>query len=205
MSIGLITKRFLSKAIDFKNEGTKNKWVTDLIDYINSIADNVNALNLTIPTPTTPATTVTDETTYGISKIAGILTSYAREDHTHGSPPPPATAIFTKYFPSASQTITSSGALTLAHGLGVIPTLIQVFLKCTTAEGGYSTGDTLPVSFTDSTGAPTGSGVSVVADSTNLNIKYGSAVSVWSIINKSTGASFSITNANWNAIFRAWA
>lgn len=34
----------------------------------------------------TPATTVTDETTYGIAKAVGVDTTYAREDHTHGSP-----------------------------------------------------------------------------------------------------------------------
>jgi hypothetical protein len=34
----------------------------------------------------TPATTVTDETTFGVAKAAGSSTNYAREDHTHGSP-----------------------------------------------------------------------------------------------------------------------
>lgn len=32
-----------------------------------------------------PATSVTDETTYGISSAIGVGTNYAREDHTHGS------------------------------------------------------------------------------------------------------------------------
>jgi hypothetical protein len=33
-----------------------------------------------------PATTVTDETTFGISPAVGTDTEYARQDHTHGSP-----------------------------------------------------------------------------------------------------------------------
>jgi hypothetical protein len=33
----------------------------------------------------TPATTVTDETTYGIAPAVGTGTNYARQDHTHGS------------------------------------------------------------------------------------------------------------------------
>ena len=33
-----------------------------------------------------PATTVTSETSYGIASAVGTATSYAREDHTHGSP-----------------------------------------------------------------------------------------------------------------------
>ena len=38
----------------------------------------------------TPATTVTDETNYGVSPAVGTSTNYAREDHTHGTPATPA-------------------------------------------------------------------------------------------------------------------
>ena len=37
-----------------------------------------------------PATTVESETTWGISPAVGSDTEYARQDHTHGSPPEPA-------------------------------------------------------------------------------------------------------------------
>ncbi len=37
----------------------------------------------------TPATTVTDETTFGITPAVGTDTEYARQDHTHGSPDAP--------------------------------------------------------------------------------------------------------------------
>lgn len=37
----------------------------------------------------TPATTVTDETTWGIAPAVGSDTEYARQDHTHGSPADP--------------------------------------------------------------------------------------------------------------------
>lgn len=40
----------------------------------------------------TPATTITNETTWGITPAVGTLTSYAREDHTHGTPTSPVTA-----------------------------------------------------------------------------------------------------------------
>lgn len=33
----------------------------------------------------TPATTVTDETTYGVASAVGVATDYARSDHTHGT------------------------------------------------------------------------------------------------------------------------
>ena len=40
----------------------------------------------------TPATSVTSETTYGISPAVGAGTNYARQDHTHGSPTAPTAA-----------------------------------------------------------------------------------------------------------------
>ena len=40
----------------------------------------------------TPATSVTSETTYGISPAVGVATNYARQDHTHGSPTAPTAA-----------------------------------------------------------------------------------------------------------------
>jgi len=38
---------------------------------------------------TTPAVSVTNETTFGIAPVIGILLSFAREDHTHGTPTDP--------------------------------------------------------------------------------------------------------------------
>lgn len=37
----------------------------------------------------TPASTVTDETTWGVTPAVGVGTAYARDDHTHGSPAEP--------------------------------------------------------------------------------------------------------------------
>ena len=40
--------------------------------------------------PPTPATTVVTETSYGQTQVVGIATTYAREDHSHGTPAVPA-------------------------------------------------------------------------------------------------------------------
>lgn len=108
----------------------------------------------------------------------------------------------TKSFASSNQTITAAGALTLAHSLGEMPKLIQVHLKCLTAEHGYSIGDEVPWHTGD---ANAGRGCSVVPDATNLNVRFGSNANTFNVINKTTGASAAITNANWAAIFKAWA
>ena len=112
---------------------------------------------------------------------------------------------FSAYFESAVQTITPAGALTLAHGLGRKPIVFQVILKNVTAELGYSIGDEIPVALMD-IGGSTSRGVSIVPDTTNLNIRYGSSVGVWCVPNKTTGSgTTAIVDSRWNAIFRAWA
>lgn len=117
-----------------------------------------------------------------------------------------STTPFTKSFFSAQQTITAAGALTLAHGMATIPRLLQVTLVCQTGEGGYTAGDILlvPTSYTD-TSAGNQYGASVVPDATNLNIRYGSYANTWFIPRKDNGNEFGITNANWKAVFSAWA
>src|SRR5690606_31200663 len=52
---------------------------------------------------------------------------------------------FTKSFTSPEQTITSAGALTIAHGLGVQPTLVAAKLVCTSADNGYAEDDEIVI------------------------------------------------------------
>lgn len=113
-----------------------------------------------------------------------------------------ATPAFTKSYTSAGQTITSGGTLTLAHGLAAVPTLLQIRLKCTTGEHGYSINDEVIVAVGEQ---PSNRGVSVVPDATNVVIRYGSNANAFNVNDKSSGASAAITNANWQMIVRAWA
>jgi hypothetical protein len=103
-------------------------------------------------------------------------------------------------FTSTDQTITSAGALTIAHGLGAVPDLVQTFLVNQTAQHGYAVGDIVVV------GEYIGSaerGTSLVVDATNLEIRYSSSAAVFNVLNKTTGTSAAITPANWLARFRA--
>jgi len=108
----------------------------------------------------------------------------------------PATPTYT----SPDQTITAAGALTLAHSLGSKPAHVHVILNCTTAELGYSIGDDYILGY-GSQG--NNQGVSIVPDATNLVIRYSSAAATFSVVNKTTGVSASITNVNWKALFLA--
>lgn len=111
-------------------------------------------------------------------------------------------------YTSAPQTITPAGSLTLAHGLGQVPTFWTAILVNVTPELGYAAGELANPALTQSTSS-NNQGVNMNPDSTNLNIRFGaglgSGTPVFSVLNKTTGASSNITNANWNVIFRAWA
>ncbi|TIR91896.1 MAG: hypothetical protein E5X08_16805 [Mesorhizobium sp.] len=107
-----------------------------------------------------------------------------------------------KFYESPQQTITVGGTLTLAHGLGAKPKEYDVFLVCQTAEFGYSIGQEIK----ESMGLTTSNlGVTIVPDAANMNVKFGSSSPpVFSALNFSTGASVSLTNANWKMVVRAW-
>lgn len=136
----------------------------------------------------------------------GAGTVNATEYYKNGAALP--APIFTESFTSTDQTITSAGALTIAHGLSAAPKMIVCKLKCTTGELGFTADDELFINpnMQDGTGGSTnGNGVSVVADATNLNIRYGNQSSAFNVIRKDTGALTSASNANWKFIISAYA
>lgn len=120
-----------------------------------------------------------------------------------GNNPAWETVPFVNSYISSAQTITAAGALTLAHGLGAIPTLVTSFLECQTSEGNYSQGDLVYVPGGSTSGSS--QGVSIIPDATNLNVRFGLSANTFSLLNKTTGGVFDITNANWKIIFSAWA
>lgn len=111
--------------------------------------------------------------------------------------------VFSKGYTSAQQTITSAGALTLAHGLGSKPKAVEIFLVCQTAEGGYSIGDEVFATWHMDTS--NGRGIAIVSDATNLNCRFGSSGGVFVAIHKTTGVIFNLTSANWRLVVRAFA
>lgn len=109
-------------------------------------------------------------------------------------------------FLSSGQTVTSAGGLTVAHGLGAQPTLIWAYIECTTAEFGYSVGDKLWESYTSrDTSANRSQGYAIVADATNLVVRFADYTQPLAGVNKATGAAVYFTNANWDLYLGAQA
>lgn len=112
----------------------------------------------------------------------------------------------TEYYGSTEQTITAAGSLQLTHSLGTEPLIIQCLLICKTSENNYSVDDKVFINHGQmSSDVNNNYGVSIVPDSTYLNIRFGSATGVFNITDKTTGAGVGITAANWKFIVRAWA
>ena len=109
---------------------------------------------------------------------------------------------FIPKYESPQQTITAGGGLTLAHGLGVKPTLVFCEIVCITAEGVFSIGDTaiVPIGLYEADAH----GVGVYPDATNLNIRFGDHVNVFLIFDKTNGAAFNIAPTKWKFVIRAW-
>ncbi len=113
-------------------------------------------------------------------------------------------SVFQKEFLSSGQTVTPAGALTIAHGLGAKPKIMHYLLVCLTAEFGYDIGDEvdLAVQFPPSN---SNYGVSIVADATNINARFGAATFVFLLLHKTTGLAVNIHPANWAFVVGAFA
>lgn len=112
---------------------------------------------------------------------------------------------FTLSFTSTDQTITSAGALTLAHGLGVAPTLVFIYLVCQTNDVGYLAGEVVAIGLPDAVVGSGDRGCNVKVDATNLTVRFGSNANAFALLNGGSGVGANAVNANWKVRFKAWA
>lgn len=119
------------------------------------------------------------------------------------------TPIFSASFLSSNQTITSAGALTIPHSLGMLPKIVQCFLKCIDAGGdvGYAQNDLVAISIPLSDGGTSAStiGMSITLDTTNINVRFANGGQFCLLPDKSTGVYAAITNTKWALIIGAYA
>jgi hypothetical protein len=156
-------------------------------------ADITSLSGLTTPLPFTEGGT-------GLSSpgsTGNVLTSSA------GSWVSQAPAVGAKFTGTASL-VTSNNAITISHGLGAIPSIIQVSLQCTASGGdnGYSHLDEIDVA-------------SLIANQTQAGVvwKNATTIGVTTYANFSAGlygiqktgsTLFNFSGSNWQWIFRAF-
>tara|TARA_R100000149_G_C5864687_1_gene129717 strand:- start:594 stop:1310 length:717 start_codon:yes stop_codon:yes gene_type:complete len=112
-----------------------------------------------------------------------------------------ATAVFTKSFVSSDQTFPNDKTLiSLAHSLGEVPKIIQVFAKITTSTNGYASGDFILINSRDAPG--TGSS-SLFCTSTHIEfIKNGSLRAYHA---DGTTGNLTLSSSNCSLVFKAFA
>lgn len=111
---------------------------------------------------------------------------------------------FKDAYTSTEQTITPAGALTLPHGLGIRPSLIQVQLVCKVANAGYAVGDHVIANNHINTASSLSAGQSIIIDATNINIKFGSVTGVYQLISPVNGTTSTIVSDSWRLVVKAW-
>ena len=107
------------------------------------------------------------------------------------------------FYKSPAQTITASGGAALAHNLGMVPKTVKCYIKCTSADAGYSVGDELIVNNALEFDSVNTRGVGILQDATNLTYRFGDGTNPFFIGNKTTSAPSSATNAKWEFYIEA--
>lgn len=116
-------------------------------------------------------------------------------------------APISKEYVSGQQVIDNGALVTLTHGLGAIPKIVQYVLVCTADDAGYSVGDTLLVwGAGGSGGTGDNRGNYPVITATSIAVRYAnSGTGAWTIQAKSSGVQAPITNASWRLVVKAYA
>lgn len=108
-----------------------------------------------------------------------------------------------KDYVSSAQAMTVGAQTVLAHGLGVQPKSVQIYLQCVTAQYGYTAGQQVLINpaINDSSDTTNSRGFSIIVDSTNITVRVGTIALLF--IRADTGGAVSITTANWNFVIKA--
>ena len=104
---------------------------------------------------------------------------------------------------SAEQTVpTTTGITTVSHGQASTPSLVQVWLRCKTSEGGYSVGDELLWNAYDN--GATDRIMTLIANIANVMVNWQSVSGGAPAIRNTSGSIFTLTPSNWRVVIRAF-
>lgn len=190
-----------------ETEANKINWSkikTKLSDPLNTFATNINNAIVSAFNAIDKLTTEGDTLYRNGSGYARLPIGTAKQVWTVNSgatAPEWATPIFSESFTSSDQTITADSALDVAHGLSSKPKLVQISLKCTTANQGWAVGDEILTGGSLNTQG-TDDGFHSTADATNVTIITGTSLLV---LGKSSFDDQGLTLTSWRYVVRAWA
>lgn len=148
------------------------------------------------------STAPTMPTNYDRKRRIGSL---VRASATNGPPISSLASVISRSYDSGEQSITAAGLLTLAHGLGQKPKLIEARLVVKTAQANYAVGDEILAPIVPDVAQGTIYNSGTKADATNITIRFTNQAQVFAYVDATTGASGNWTLANIRLIVRAYA
>lgn len=140
-----------------------------------------------------------------ISVVSGqILTSNALGVGTWQNQSGASVTTLPAGFTSTQQTILAASQLTIAHGLGAVPRVVNAWVIAQNSVLGYTAGDELYINLGDDNGSVASEGASVIRTTTNLIVRFGAATAVWFIVRKDDGHTNPLDSADWKIVFEAF-
>jgi hypothetical protein len=111
---------------------------------------------------------------------------------------------FSRFYESGEISLTTSATNSAAHGLGGLPRLVTVILRCKTADVGYSVG--AEINYPSGRASDANNGLTPAWDSANISLIVGTAgTGTIGVARPDTRAGAALTNSSWVAVIRAWA
>ena len=139
----------------------------------NNVQDAIEELEGTIDDIEIPeaGTTVVDEDTYGQTSAVGISTNYAREDHTHGTPPTPVTKVLE--ITNGEGDITGELRIIAGTDISLVQVGNDVTISSTTDLSGYVKYDDAAISVEEEKGWSQESAVGTSTDYARADHTHG--------------------------------
>jgi hypothetical protein len=106
-----------------------------------------------------------------------------------------------RFFESTEVAISAGATSVQAHGLGGIPNLVTVALRCKTAQYGWTANDEVAVA--QDCDQASGNGLSAGAETGNIVVQIGGAAAVF-VHERTSGINRQLTNSSWRVVVRAW-
>lgn len=140
----------------------------------------------------------------GVVELATTAETQAGTDTTRAITPAglKGALTFSNVQESSEIAVTAGSASNFAHGLGAIPNFIQIFLRCKTAEQNYSVNDEVYWGGYGFAVNNSATGMSIACDATNIYTIVAAGSTGITLLNKTTGAGFNATLADWRMVIR---
>lgn len=106
------------------------------------------------------------------------------------------------YENTTGGSVAGSTLNTFAHGLGAVPKLVLVYIKCIVASEGFAVGDNMLMGFNGCAISASNWGFSTTFDDTNIVVKMGNNGT--QAFSRADDAFFNVPAANWELYVRAF-